>query len=787
MKKNGLLKQTASYLLAFFFVCTLFPFHAAALPAGMEFGGITGSTNSIKASNQLSDGEVYTYTKTTGVSGSQTDFNVELSALGQQYQTKTKVTQSYNIVFVLDVSGSMNDNGKAQTMVDTTNQAIASLTKSGLNQVGVVTFSQTASTLVSLTKNKFSLNYGYSYNYDYYYIKNVTSNNYTWVDGGTNIQAGLKQAYSVLKKDTNKDAIPVVILLSDGVPCYYCVDYTQESSNYLEDGKGYMNVSDGTTSNDGIKASAHTIKQAAYLKTQMKNLQIYTIGFDIGSNKLAAAMLNPLPENVQAVTSRKPPYWKQVKNWNGEDWVWDWVWCADPATPLSSFLGTDQSSYYYTNGYYTASNSVASLGTALNSIVEKLNVKKPIEEAATTAGLSDTSYVTMTYELGDAYPLPNKLTVTLDKTLYHFTKNGTNYSYDVPANSPSYNPAIGKLRITFSGKTLTWKIPSSVLPCNSPKPAAGETQTIVDPITLSFPAHFDDTNSSLTVGTYVAGKSCTASFAPALDNPYYYQTDAANTVSLTSSGFTMNYNTSVSPKTLKVTYSSKTETYKETDSIKILPNENGGYTVRALSPDKQTLTVTQFYVENNTLYKKVSTEHILREVSIASGFVTQTHTNFGSITLKGTSVTPEQCISSVTLKSKTNTNLATASSTGETNLVLTLRVDKPVSNLSFTLGCNANSSDSQFTQNIVSYQNISTTNPSPVQNGALPTTLQPGTYKITVHVKVAYTDAKKKPQSCMVNFDNLKFNFENTSLTLAANTNKTNQQVKVVLIPRLSH
>ena len=507
------LRKLCSGFLAVIFACLLLPLSALALPAGLEYsstGKVIPDHSDVRAPASLSDGEVYTYTTVTGAPFPSYDFTVNLSALGQKYRITKTTTLSYNIVFVLDVSGSMEDRAnssdtyiKARTMVDTASEVIDTLTASPNNQVAVVTFSGSSSVLGGFSDAAPHLKFGGTESNAYIYndtnqngTKNTSETSVNF-DGGTNIQSGINHAYNLLNTAPNKAAaIPVIVVLSDGVPSRYSNNYTgiPYTGTFTQDGDG---GGTGTDSNEGIKAASYTIRQAMYLKNQMEHLQIYTVGFETATNKLATATLNPTAANVALVTGKSPG-----------------------ATPLSSFL---TGSYYYPDGAYTATNSVSSLRTALTNIVTQINLKTPIEETETSGVFGPASFVTMTYALGTGYVLPDStMSVTLENTTSTMTRHGTSYTYDVAQSDPGYNAKLSKLVLTVQDGVITWQIPASVLPCNSPEPVGSETQTLSTPITLSFTVHFNENTAGLTARTYPTASAITASFYPTGDNPYYY-------------------------------------------------------------------------------------------------------------------------------------------------------------------------------------------------------------------------------------------------------------------------
>lgn len=516
------MKKGISVLLAVTMMMSLVCGGVTALPAGLvldEGSKALPSTETIRTADSLSDGEVYTYTTASDTDLDEvelplTDFMVSLNAIGQQYRSTTTSTRSYNIVFVLDVSGSMTDKAsssdediKAETMVNTANDNMENFAGAGGNQIGVVAFSDGASTLVPLTGDSFTLSLSYRSSWSGTTVTlNTTTGSSKTVTGGTNIQAGLNAAYWMLHNASNSaTAIPVIVLISDGVPCYYSTNYTSiptassyPSSGWSQDGDGR---GDGVSSSSGVTAASYTIKQAKYLTTQMDDLQIYTVGFETANNVLATATLNPTTSNVAAVTGS--------------------------GTRLSSKLSGD---YYYPTGAFNASNSVDSLGTALQNIITIMQLKTPIAEAEENGVLNPASYVQFNYTLGTGYTLlGDTMYVRLNGINYPFTNHGTSYTYDVIASNPSFNPKMEKLVVTVSGGVLTFQVPASVLPCNSPEPIAeGEVQTLASPVSLNFVLQLNENDPTLVAGVYATASACTASFYPTWDNTYYYTVGATS-------------------------------------------------------------------------------------------------------------------------------------------------------------------------------------------------------------------------------------------------------------------
>ena len=244
--------------------------------------------------------------------------------------SQTSVKTPLDVVFVLDVSGSMNENNKDKTMVDSVNTAISTImNENPESRIGVVAYSSTyksslanannATTLLPLgkytpkTTGKYltlqeNVLRGNNKTYDTITTnvnekKNQTLNVY----GGTYTQAGIKEGADILTSANTKftttvngkekeiTRTPVMILLSDGDPTYYNEYYETLS------GKRNGNGSD-TTENEAY----YTIRTANYYKQQITShyygttgtkSKFYTIGLNM-SGTLSETILNPTSANV---------------------------------------------------------------------------------------------------------------------------------------------------------------------------------------------------------------------------------------------------------------------------------------------------------------------------------------------------------------------------------------------------------------------------------------------------------------------------------------------------------
>ena len=251
--------------------------------------------------------------------------------------SQTSVKTPLDVVFVLDVSGSMNDNDKDTKMVNAVNSAITTIMKENPDsRIGVVAFSSKENSQYSNDENAITLlelgkytpntagkyltikeNVYYDYYWNEYYdtiSTNVNEKTKTTINvyGGTFTQAGIKAGASILTnatttytttvngKEKTITRTPVMILLSDGDPTYYKTDF--EGLTGSKQGNG-----NNTTENEAyytIRTADHFKKQITshYYGTTGTKSKFYTIGLNM-SGTLSETILNPTAENVNKCDS----------------------------------------------------------------------------------------------------------------------------------------------------------------------------------------------------------------------------------------------------------------------------------------------------------------------------------------------------------------------------------------------------------------------------------------------------------------------------------------------------
>lgn len=237
------------------------------------------------------------------VAGKQGQWKITLTVEGKNIKTAS------DVVLVIDRSGSMDDSSRMKNAKAAAQKFVDNLLlKDSATKIGVVTFDKTAavkSELVGADKKADLTTV----------IKNITVS-----DEGTNIQAGLNKARTMLDKSTAQNK--VIVLLSDGAPTYsYKASNASEYSwpnnkynftlsnfdystkNILGSGgdyslkyKNWGMTYDETYSVKGYKVSDNGIAALSEAKlARDSGIGIYSIGLEVGNDDNAKYVLN----NVQ--------------------------------------------------------------------------------------------------------------------------------------------------------------------------------------------------------------------------------------------------------------------------------------------------------------------------------------------------------------------------------------------------------------------------------------------------------------------------------------------------------
>ncbi len=375
MTKQSVFKKWLSLVLCAALLVTVFPvavFAAQGFSAQSRISDtstmdgwknyfpVTGTITTENAGGVWTDKSVFTDAsafKGTGITMDSTDsFLVALSAIGSNMTVAGMTNTPTDTMFVLDVSGSMEEIGMADELVKAANASIASLLSANpYNRVGVVLYSgpyyqnetgyaSDATVILPLGRylpstaagipasEKYNGNYlthstsgGESVDVDNDVVNEATgrapSARAKDVSGCTYIQAGLSAAAAQFTATSNtttttNDTIgtvahkPVLVLLSDGAPTLGTTNFTNPQST---------NVGTG----GGTSAALGFVTQltAAYVKTQIEEkyktkCSFYTLGLGTGSDVVATSVLDPDNSSASITT-----LWTNYNNAQVDDTV----------------------------------------------------------------------------------------------------------------------------------------------------------------------------------------------------------------------------------------------------------------------------------------------------------------------------------------------------------------------------------------------------------------------------------------------------------------------------------
>lgn len=227
-------------------------------PNSTQYNGRVWTDKSVSTTDVTFDGgDAGSVTVPIGTGDDASDFLVTYSALATSQQVSGESNVPVDVVFVIDLSGSMsNDDSymdnyqkRIQNLVTALNASINELMDMNpQNRIGVVGYSSTATTILPLdhytpwnsyNQNIFSYNEQggrdpqYTLSWNARNSSNGHVNNSISVTGGTNIHMGVDAGMDMLLgvsdttvtvDGTEMQRVPSLILLSDGSPTYSGAD-----------------------------------------------------------------------------------------------------------------------------------------------------------------------------------------------------------------------------------------------------------------------------------------------------------------------------------------------------------------------------------------------------------------------------------------------------------------------------------------------------------------------------------------------------------------------------------
>ena len=397
-------------------------------------------------------------------------FDVTISALGQTYMTKgvTETAAGLDVVFVLDFSGSMGNDGRLEGLAAAANNALKSLMKNPDNRAGIIAFSGSAAganegyevfwpmdhytasgDYLSYRVVKGGSIFGTTYEHYVDTANGVTNSTGASIrkskqaTGGTPTQAGIYAAGEMLKNavnletgvaDASKPRIPVIILLSDGKPGIAYDGYADCTGNRYNGSAQSGGEYDGQVAAYTI-LTANAVKAAvkdAYTKRYGENYTqygiadtsiaaFYTIGLGITDTEWTHFVMDPTAtvENRMNDSGRAPTDKDVVADgWTTSNWQG-----TTQHKSAKSILAADPTygnNYSYATKYF--SGNASDLSDIFDTIMGQITVGGSIE--IPTESVGDRTNLTFVEDIGEAFRMDPDFTLTVP-TFIMDTQAGT--------------------------------------------------------------------------------------------------------------------------------------------------------------------------------------------------------------------------------------------------------------------------------------------------------------------------------------------------------------------------
>ena len=369
------------------------------------------------------------------------NFLVLLSALGSNSVVTGESGVPTDVVFVLDISGSMNATALSG-MVDAVNNAIRLLMQGNEeNRVGVILYASSATTLLPLDhytgatsdaitaptyltylSNRDVITTGIgTYSNRNYSINGPLNSKGEEVEarvscsGGTYIQGGLWEAFEdhFSKAEIEGTRVPAVILMSDGAPTYT----TDQFDNV---GNAKYGTGSDSYNGDGFVTQLTLSYLREQLKAKYGRSLIYTVGFgldnisDESQKAIAEKVLNPnaahegidnLWKTYQALTDSENTMTVQLVDGRS----FENVTITKSAAALSP---------YYVDRYFPASDA-GKLSSVFQNIVNEISLQAGYYPTRTDDNGSNYSgYITFCDTLGKGMKVEQVKGILVGDTLF---------------------------------------------------------------------------------------------------------------------------------------------------------------------------------------------------------------------------------------------------------------------------------------------------------------------------------------------------------------------------------
>lgn len=487
-------------------------------PNSTQYNGRVWTDKSVSTTDVTFTGDAGSVTVPIGTGDDASDFLVTYSALATSQQVSGESNVPVDVVFVIDISGSMsnyssymdNDQKRIQNLVTALNASINELMDMNPeNRIGVVGYSSTATTILPLdhytpwnnSQNIFSYNDNQTrLSWDARNSSNQHVNDNASVTGGTNTQMGIYQGMNMLASERNTTVtvggqemqrVPSVIVMADGAATFSSSSTQWWSpSNNSDDGPG-----NDPYYGNGMKA----MMTASYMKQDINRnydvedvssnyaAKVYSIG--IGTSKLTGDNLD-----LANITLNPKDHWNDnndiansIRNaWNGVEPQWPWEqgeegYTSNNGTGTPEIIVNEDwrgnPDYYelthpdqydivdiglqYNDAYYDAITA-EDINTIFDDIVSSISINTP--QVPTKIEGDDpvqSGYITYTDVIGDY------MEVDSVKTLIWAGQRFTNpvvssegtadvtYTFSGPINNPAYENAQNANQIQITVHTDT--------------------------------------------------------------------------------------------------------------------------------------------------------------------------------------------------------------------------------------------------------------------------------------------------------------------------------------------
>ena len=394
-------------------------------------------------------------------------FQVVFSALGSSMSTNTTVIGSHpmDVILILDNSVSMNTvvsnrTTRMEYLIDAANELLTDLLDGNDVRLGIVAYSQDASTVLPFGKYEDGVQLGVNsytgsgsrngiiraYDYAGYEINsNYRSNGYA---NYTNTQAGIELGMGMLASATNTtNRKPVVIVMTDGAA------NTAKDRMFVSGDSGNVRQVYHTSNIDPMIALS-TLLSAAYHKALVEDHygqtpMVYGIGADLSARDGSNAIIDPgssfnadnVNDNIVTAYETYTDTWLKGNNVNVTSGGYRFQF--QHSYPQSDITDNDiAANINYVDDYYPVDG--VDLGDAFDSIYEQLinSAFNPI--TSTQQGATGVEETPLIYadNIGKYMQVKSIQAVQVFGNTYNVTKNNDG-TYSVAAGSGT-NPTTGE-------------------------------------------------------------------------------------------------------------------------------------------------------------------------------------------------------------------------------------------------------------------------------------------------------------------------------------------------------